>query len=118
MQAESSMTMTPPEPAMLPAFLRASNSQATSSSSAPSTGADEPPGMTALILRPGKGPPQMSCTENDNVTKAVAPEVRVHSTVFPNTTITMKGASLLVKEEWHRATFYEQEGEVKVMPLM
>ncbi|HME46390.1 MAG TPA: FapA family protein [Syntrophorhabdales bacterium] len=53
-----------------------------------------------------------------DVTKAVAPEVRVHSTVFPNTTITMKGSSLLIKEEWHRATFYEQEGQIKVMPLV
>ena len=46
MQVESSMTMTPPEPAMVPAALRASNSSETSISLAASTGAEEPPGMT------------------------------------------------------------------------
>jgi len=56
MQAESSMTMTPPEPAMVCLVLRASNSSATSSSSAVSTGAEEPPGMTAFTLRPAGRP--------------------------------------------------------------
>ena len=48
---------------------------------------------------------------------AVTPEVRVQGTVFPNTTICIKNASLLIKDAWRRATFYEQEGKVKVMPL-
>ena len=52
-----------------------------------------------------------------DVTEAVTSEIKVQGTVFPNTTINIKGASLLVKDVWHRATFYEQEGEVKVMPL-
>ncbi len=53
-----------------------------------------------------------------DVAQAVVAEVKVHGTVFPNTTITMKGAILLIRDGWHRATFYEQEGQVKVMPLM
>src|SRR5262249_50927639 len=52
----SSMTMTPPEPAMFWTALRASNSSATSISSAASTGADEPPGMTAFTFRPAGMP--------------------------------------------------------------
>ena len=64
MQADSSKTMMPPEPAMVPAALRASNSSETSISLAASTGAEEPPGMTAFTLRPPRIPPQssmMSC---------------------------------------------------------
>ena len=53
-----------------------------------------------------------------DVAEAVVAEVKVHGTVFPNTTITMKGASLLIRDGWHRATFYEQEGQIKVMPLV
>jgi len=52
-----------------------------------------------------------------DVTEEVTSEIKIQGTVFPNTTINIKGASLLVKDVWHRATFYEQEGEVKVMPL-
>ena len=52
-----------------------------------------------------------------DVTEAVTSEIKVQGMVFPNTTINIKGASLLIKDVWHRATFYEQEGEVKVMPL-
>jgi uncharacterized protein len=52
-----------------------------------------------------------------DVTEAVTSEIKVQGTVFPNTTINIKGASLIIKDEWHRATFYEQDGEVKVMPL-
>ena len=51
------------------------------------------------------------------VTEAVTPEVKVQDTVFPNTTICVKSASLLVKEVWRRATFFEQEDQVKAMPL-
>ena len=50
------MTMTPPEPAMFCTALRASNSSATSISLAASTGADEPPGMTAFTFRPAGMP--------------------------------------------------------------
>ncbi len=56
MHALSSITMTPPEPAIVCFTLSASNSMATSSSSAPSTGAEEPPGMTAFTLRPAGMP--------------------------------------------------------------
>ncbi len=52
-----------------------------------------------------------------DVTEAATSEIKVEGIVFPNTTINIKGATLLIKDEWHRATFYEQEGEVKVMPL-
>jgi uncharacterized protein (DUF342 family) len=45
------------------------------------------------------------------------PEVKIHGTVFPNTTICIRNASLLIRDAWRRATFYEHEGEVKVMPL-
>jgi len=60
MQVESSKTMMPPEPAMVPAALSASNSSETSISAAVRTGAEEPPGMTALTLRPPTTPPQSS----------------------------------------------------------
>ncbi len=51
------------------------------------------------------------------VTEAVTPEVKVQDTVFPNTTICIKSASLLVKEVWRHATFFEEEDQVKAMPL-
>ena len=60
MQADSSKTMTPPEPDMEPAALTASNSIEMSISWAASTGAEEPPGMTALSLRPPTMPPASS----------------------------------------------------------
>ena len=48
MQVVSSMTITPPEPAMLPAAMRELKSMATSISSALRIFAEMPPGMTAL----------------------------------------------------------------------
>ena len=60
MQTESSMTMTPPEPDMVPAALMASGSRETSISSPRSTGEEEPPGMTAFTGRPLAVPPQSS----------------------------------------------------------
>ena len=50
------MTITPPEPAMFCLAFRASNSRATSISSAESTGAEEPPGITAFTFRPAGMP--------------------------------------------------------------
>ncbi len=49
--------------------------------------------------------------------EVVAAEVKVEGVVFPNTTINIKGASLLIKDAWHLATFYEQDGDIKAMPL-
>ena len=51
------------------------------------------------------------------VTEAITPEVKVQDTVFPNTTICIKSASLLVKEVWRHATFFEEEDQVKAMPF-
>ncbi len=52
-----------------------------------------------------------------DVAEGDTPEVKIHGTVFPNTTICIRNASLLIRDAWRRATFYEHEGEVKVMPL-
>ena len=60
MQVDSSKTITPPEPDIEPAALTASNSSEMSISWAASTGEDEPPGMTALSLRPPTMPPASS----------------------------------------------------------
>ena len=54
--AISSITITPPEPAIEASGLKASNSSFTSSSSPESTGADDPPGMTAFTVRPSGRP--------------------------------------------------------------
>ena len=56
------MTMTAPEPSIEPALASESKSYGTSRySSVPgSTGADEPPGNHALIVRPSGGPPARS----------------------------------------------------------
>ncbi len=51
------------------------------------------------------------------VAEAVTPEIKVSGTAYPNTTINIKGANMLIGEMWHNVTFYEQEGEVRVMPL-
>jgi uncharacterized protein (DUF342 family) len=51
------------------------------------------------------------------VREAVAPEVKIQDTLFPNTAICIKSASLLITEVWRHATFYEEEGQVKAMPL-
>ncbi len=51
------------------------------------------------------------------VTEAITPEVKVQDTVFPNTTICIKSASLLVNEVWRHATFFEEEDQVKAMPF-
>jgi uncharacterized protein (DUF342 family) len=52
------------------------------------------------------------------VAEGVTPEVQVRGTVFPNVAISIRSASLLIKDAWRRATFYEEEGEIKVMPLV
>ena len=56
MQVVSSMTITPPEPAMLPASRRESKSMATSISSAVRILAEIPPGTTAFSLLPSRTP--------------------------------------------------------------
>ncbi len=56
MQVVSSITITPPEPAMVPAAISESKSMRTSISSAVSTLAEIPPGMTALSFRPPRTP--------------------------------------------------------------
>ena len=60
MQVVSSITMTPAEPAIVPAFRRPSTSIVTSISSARRIGADDPPGTTAFSRRPGRTPPASS----------------------------------------------------------
>ena len=57
MQVVSSITIMPPDPAMLPAAMRESKSMATSISSAVRILAEIPPGMTALSLFPLRTPP-------------------------------------------------------------
>src|ERR1700730_1411824 len=57
MQCESSITITPPEPAMEPALANSSRSVETSSPDSGSTGAEQPPGQNALTRRPAGGPP-------------------------------------------------------------
>ena len=52
MQVRSSITITAPEPAIVPAAASASIASATSRPSGPSTGAEAPPGMIALSARP------------------------------------------------------------------
>ena len=54
------MTITPPDPAMLPAAIKESKSMATSTSSAVKILAEIPPGMTALSLFPSRMPPAFS----------------------------------------------------------
>ena len=56
MLALSSITMTPPEPAIVPAACSESKSIATSISSAVSTLAEIPPGITALSVCPRRTP--------------------------------------------------------------
>lgn len=51
-----------------------------------------------------------------HVGEAVRPEIKVHDKTFPNVTICIKNARMVVKEEWEYATFYESEGEVRIMP--
>ena len=60
MQQRSSMTITAPEPSIVPAAAIESKSSGVSISAAVSTGTDEPPGMTALSSRPSGMPPPMS----------------------------------------------------------
>ena len=60
MHVVSSITTTPAEPAIVPAFLRPSTSMVTSIWSAVRIGADEPPGTTALSRRPFGTPPARS----------------------------------------------------------
>ena len=52
MQVVSSMTTTPAEPAIVPAFRSPSTSIVTSISSARRSGAEEPPGTTAFSAPP------------------------------------------------------------------
>src|SRR3989304_3936337 len=68
METVSSMTITPAEPAMVPASLRPSTSTVTSISSAVRRAAEEPPGTTALSLRPWGTPPACSYTNWRRVT--------------------------------------------------
>jgi uncharacterized protein len=57
-------------------------------------------------------------TEMEGTVKETAvPEIKVHDTAFPNVTIHIKDALQLIRDEWKYATFYETEGEIKVMPL-
>src|ERR1700716_1675055 len=60
MQWESSITITPPEPAMEPARATSSRSVETSSPHSGSTGAEHPPGQKAFTRRRGGGPPAIS----------------------------------------------------------
>ncbi len=60
MQQRSSITMTAPEPSIVPRAAIESKSSAVSTSSAVRTGTDEPPGMIALSSRPSGIPPPMS----------------------------------------------------------
>ena len=59
-QVELSITITPAEPSIEPAAASESKSIPTSSPCAGISGAETPPGITALILRPGSGPPPLS----------------------------------------------------------
>src|SRR5438270_13677234 len=60
MQCVSSITITPPDPAMDRAAARASASVVTSSFDSGSTVAEDPPGQKTLTLRPSGGPPASS----------------------------------------------------------
>ena len=57
MQVDSSITIVPAEPSIEPALATPSKSIGMSISSGRSTGVEEPPGTTALSLRP----PAMPC---------------------------------------------------------
>ena len=50
------------------------------------------------------------------VGESATPEIKVHDKAFPNVTICIKNARMVVKEEWEYATFYESEGQVRIMP--
>jgi uncharacterized protein (DUF342 family) len=52
-----------------------------------------------------------------DVDEAVAPEVKVDRAVFPNSSINIKGTSLLIKDEWHHVMFYESEGRIKITQI-
>ena len=82
MGRESSITMTPPDPAIDPQAAMVSKSIGTSSrpistcwsprltlntSPALNTLADDPPGITALSLRPGRRPPHRSWITSPSV---------------------------------------------------
>ena len=60
MHVVSSITTTPAEPAIVPAFRSPSTSIVTSISSARRSGAEEPPGTTAFSRRPSATPPACS----------------------------------------------------------
>ncbi|MOA67650.1 hypothetical protein D3C78_1949170 [compost metagenome] len=61
------MTIIPPEPAMEPRAAIASGSRVTPmASSAVRIGQDEPPGITALSLRPFQTPPRFSARKSLN----------------------------------------------------
>ena len=63
-QVESSMTMTPAEPSIEPAAASESKSMPMSRPNSGISGAETPPGITALILRPGGGPPACFSTNS------------------------------------------------------
>ena len=83
MLTESSITITPPEPPIVPQAARVSKSMGMSSTvsvrEVPSLFfsvkvspnlrifAEEPPGITALNVRPGNGPPQTSLSSSPSV---------------------------------------------------
>ena len=61
MQVVSSMTITAPEPSMEPALAIASKSRSVCIMMSPGmTGAEEPPGITALSFLPPRIPPAIS----------------------------------------------------------
>ena len=60
MQQRSSITITAPEPSIVPPSAIESKSSGYWISPAVNTGTDEPPGMTALSFRPSGIPPPMS----------------------------------------------------------
>ena len=57
MQQRSSITITAPEPSIVPASAIESKSSGYWISPAVSTGTEDPPGMTAFSLRPSEMPP-------------------------------------------------------------
>ncbi len=52
------------------------------------------------------------------VTESAAADITVTGTLFPNTTLAIRGTALVISDPWHHVTFCEQEGEVKAVPLV
>lgn len=51
------------------------------------------------------------------VRETVAPEIKVHDTVFPNVVLRVKEARQFTTSNWNYVTFYEEENRIKAMPL-